>query len=66
MCQVSRFVKRVHESHPQRSRDAGVPFPRPKAFPLMGLQQRLVEAFCCPSPLSVSTLICPGLFEVYD
>ena len=33
---------------------------------LMGLQQRLVEAFCCPSPLSVSTLICPGLVEVYD
>ena len=35
MCQVSRFVKRVRESHPQRSRDAGVPFPRPKAFPLV-------------------------------
>ena len=28
---------------------------------LMGLQQRLVEAFCCPSPLPVSTLISPGL-----
>jgi hypothetical protein len=26
-----------------------------EAFYLMGLQQRLVEAFCCPSPLSVST-----------
>jgi hypothetical protein len=32
----------------------------------MGLQQRLVEAFCCPSPLPVSTPITPGLFEVYD
>jgi hypothetical protein len=32
----------------------------------MGLQQRLVEAFCCPSPLPVSTQILPGLFEVYD
>jgi hypothetical protein len=26
-----------------------------RTVPLMGLQQRLVEAFCCPSPLSVST-----------
>jgi len=32
---------------------------------LMGLQQRLVEAFCCPSPLPVSTVkpqaFCRGL-----
>jgi hypothetical protein len=34
----------------------------PPACPigLMGLQQRLVEASCCPSPLPVSTLILPG------
>jgi hypothetical protein len=32
---------------------------------LMGLQQHLVEAFCCPNPLPVSTFA-PGLFEVYD
>ena len=29
----------------------------------MGLQQRLVEAFCCPSPLPVSTLVLPGLLR---
>ena len=34
-------------------------------FALMGLQQRLVEAFYCPSPLPVSTLFCLA-FEVYD
>jgi hypothetical protein len=27
---------------------------------LMGLQQRSFEAFCCPSPLSVSTVCSPG------
>jgi hypothetical protein len=32
----------------------------------MGLQQDLVEAFCCPTPLPVSTFIAPGLVEVYD
>jgi hypothetical protein len=34
--------------------------------PLVGLQQRIVEAFCCPSPLPVSTFFAPGLSEVYD
>ena len=33
---------------------------------LMGLQQRLVEAFCCPSRLPVSTAFTPGPVEVYD
>jgi hypothetical protein len=39
--------------------------PRNSQKPLMGLQQRLVEAFCCPTPLPVSTFA-PGQFEVYD
>jgi hypothetical protein len=33
---------------------------------LMGLQRRLVEAFCCPSPLPVSTPLSQTLREVYD
>jgi hypothetical protein len=42
-------------------RRSGVRFPEAAlAFNLMGLQQRLVEASCCPSPLPVSTLILPG------
>ena len=39
--------------------------PGAPVFGLMGLQQRLVEASCCPSPLPVSTLFRLA-FEVYD